>query len=85
MAGIALCGLASGVDTSTIVTSSCSSSARVRRARSTARSNINPQATDLKAVKTKLEALKSAATALRDAATWKEGQTTSPPTRTPSA
>ena len=77
MAGIALSGLASGVDTSTIVSQLMQLERQGTTRTQYRQANINQQATDLKAVKTKLEALKSAATALRDAATWKEGQTTS--------
>jgi flagellar hook-associated protein 2 len=75
MAGIALSGLASGVDTSTIVTQLMQLERQGQTRTQYRQANINQQATDLKALKTKLETLKSAATALRDVATWKEGQT----------
>jgi len=75
MAGIALSGLASGVDTSTIVTQLMQLERQGQTRTQYRQANINQQATDLKAIKTKLEALKSAATALRDVTTWKEGQT----------
>jgi flagellar hook-associated protein 2 len=83
MAGIALSGLASGVDTATIV-SQLMQLERQRQTRVTYRQkHVEAQATGLKDIKSRLDTLKTAATALRDVATWKEGQTveSSDPTR----
>jgi flagellar hook-associated protein 2 len=76
MAGLALSGLASGVDTGTIVSQLMQLERQGQTRVKYRQANLNQQATDLKDIKSKLEALKSAATALRDVSTWKEGQTT---------
>ncbi|HWT22466.1 MAG TPA: flagellar filament capping protein FliD [Solirubrobacteraceae bacterium] len=75
MASIALSGVASGIDTATIV-SQLMQLERQGQTRVTYRQkHVEAQATGLKDIKSKLDALKSAATALRDVATWKENQT----------
>jgi flagellar hook-associated protein 2 len=71
MAGLALSGLASGVDTSTIV-DQLMSIERQKATRITNRQvSVTAHQTAIKGVSDKLNTLKAAATALNDAATWK--------------
>src|SRR3954467_7351409 len=75
MAGLALSGLASGVDTSSIIDQLM----QIERQKVTRINNhqtsVTAHQTALKAVADKLNALSSAAAALNDAATWKTAQT----------
>lgn len=75
MAGIALSGIASGVDTATIVSQLMQLQSQKKTRVEMRQKHVQAQATGLKDVKAKLDALKTAATALRDASTWKSSQT----------
>ena len=74
MADLSLSGLASGLDTATVISQLMAIERQGQTRVQYRQKNVQAQATGLKDVKTKLEALKSAAVALRDASTWKEGQ-----------
>ena len=76
MAGdLALTGLASGVDTSGIVTKLMQIEQQGRTRLTTKQSQITARESGIKDVQAKLTALKTAATALSDASTWTSQQT----------
>ena len=75
MAGLALSGLASGVDTSAIVDQLMVLDQQGKTRLQMRQSAIGDQQTTLRNLKAKLDALKSAAADLRSATTWSEGQT----------
>jgi flagellar hook-associated protein 2 len=74
MAGIALSGIASGVDTATIVDQLMALERRSSERLELRQSQANGRKADLTALKTKLAALKTAATDMRSASTWSQGQ-----------
>jgi flagellar hook-associated protein 2 len=74
MPDLSLSGLASGLDTASVISQLMAIERQGQTRVQYRQKNVQAQATGLKDVKTKLEALKSAAAGLRDAATWKEGQ-----------
>jgi flagellar hook-associated protein 2 len=76
MAGIALSGIASGVDTATIVSQLMQLETQKKTRVQMRQTHVQAQGSGLKDIKTKLDALKTAATALRDASTWNSSQTT---------
>jgi len=75
MAGVALTGLASGVDTSAIVEQLMAIEAKGKTRLQLRQNSLTAQQTTLKDLKTKLDTLKAAAADLRSAATWSETQT----------
>jgi flagellar hook-associated protein 2 len=75
MADLSLSGLASGVDTASIVSQLMAVERQGQTRIQYRQKHVEAQAAGLKDVKAKLDALKSAAAALRDPQTWKEGQT----------
>ncbi len=83
MAGVFLSGLASGLDTESIVSQLMQLEMQKVTAVQKRQIGIQQHKDDLTAVKTKLDAFKTAATALSAAATWKATQTasSSDPTR----
>lgn len=70
-----LSGLASGVDTASIVDQLMQVEGRARTRMTWRQQQITDRQNDLTAVKTKLGALKTAAAALRDSSTWADKQT----------
>ena len=75
MAGMQLSGLASGVDTATIVEQLMALEAQGKTRLQQRQTSLGAQQTTLKELKTKLDALKSAAADLRSSTTWGETQT----------
>ena len=75
MAGISLSGLASGLDTSSIISQLMALEQNKVTAVQMRQVKVQAHKDDLSSIKTKLDAFKSAATALSDAATWKASQT----------
>jgi flagellar hook-associated protein 2 len=75
MAGISLSGLASGLDTSSIISQLMALEQNKVTAVQMRQVKVQAHKDDLSSIKTKLDAFKSAATALSDAATWKATQT----------
>jgi flagellar hook-associated protein 2 len=75
MAGLALSGLASGVDTSSIVDQLMAIERQKVTRINNQQTSVTAHQTALKAVSDKLNALSSAAAALNDSATWKTAQT----------
>src|SRR5215217_1772873 len=75
MAGVALTGLASGVDTSAIVAQLMALEGKGKTRLQLRQSSLGAQQTTLKDLKTKLDTLKAAAADLRSASTWSETQT----------
>jgi flagellar hook-associated protein 2 len=75
MAGIQLSGLASGVDTATIVEQLMALEAQGKTRLQMRQTSLSAQQTTLKDLKTKLDNLKSAAADLRAGGTWAETQT----------
>ena len=75
MAGVALTGLASGVDTSAIVDQLMAIEAKGKTRLQLRQNSLTAQQTTLKDLKTKLDALKAAAADLRSPSTWSETQT----------
>jgi flagellar hook-associated protein 2 len=75
MADLALSGLASGVDTASLVSQLMALEQQGRTRVHYRQTHVQAQATGLKDIKAKLDSLRSAAVALRDVATWKENQT----------
>jgi flagellar hook-associated protein 2 len=76
MAGVSLTGLASGLDTSTIISQLMALEQNKVTAVQWRQTKVQAHKDDLSAIKTKLDAFKSAAAALNDSATWKATQTT---------
>jgi flagellar hook-associated protein 2 len=76
MAGITLTGLASGLDTSTIISQLMALEQNKVTAVQMRQVKIQAHKDDLSTIKAKLDAFKSAAAALSDSATWKASQTT---------
>jgi flagellar hook-associated protein 2 len=76
MAGISLTGLASGLDTSTIISQLMQLEQNKVTQVQMRQVKIQAHKDDLSSIKTKLDAFKSAAAALNDSATWKASQTT---------
>jgi flagellar hook-associated protein 2 len=76
MAGISLTGLASGLDTSSIISQLMALEQNKVTAVQMRQVKVQAHKDDLSAIKSKLDAFKSAAAALSDAATWKTTQTT---------
>ena len=77
MAGISLSGMASGLDTSTIISQLMALEQNKVTAVQMRQVKVQAHKDDLSSIKTKLDAFKAAATALSDTATWKATQTTS--------
>src|SRR4051812_41607539 len=75
MAGVSLSGMASGLDTETIIARLMAIEGRRVTAVQNRQSVVKQHQTDLTTIKTKVDAFKSAAAALSDAATWKATQT----------
>lgn len=75
MAGMQLSGLASGVDTATIVDQLMALEAQGKTRLQMRQTSLTAQQTTLKDLKTKLDTLKSAAADLRSSTTWAESQT----------
>jgi flagellar hook-associated protein 2 len=75
MAGMQLSGLASGVDTATIVEQLMALEAQGKTRLQQRQTSLGAQQTTLKDLKSKLDALKSAAADLRSSTTWGETQT----------
>lgn len=75
MAGMQLSGLASGVDTSTMVEKLMALEAQGKTRLQLRQTSLSAQQTTLRDLKTKLEALRSAAADLRSTTTWGETQT----------
>jgi flagellar hook-associated protein 2 len=75
MAGMQLSGLASGVDTASIVEQLMALEARGKTRLTMRQSSFSAQKTALTDLKAKLDALKSAAADLRSSTTWAENQT----------
>jgi len=75
MAGIALTGLASGVDTATMVQQLMAIEAQGKTRLQMRQTSLTAQQTTLRDLKTKLDTLKSAAADLRSVTTWAETQT----------
>jgi flagellar hook-associated protein 2 len=75
MAGLALSGLASGVDTSSIVDQLMALERQKVTRINNKQTSVTAHQTALKAVTDKLNALSTAAAALNDASTWKTAQT----------
>jgi flagellar hook-associated protein 2 len=75
MAGIFLSGMASGLDTESIVSQLMAIERNKVTAVQRRQIGVQQHKDDLAAIKTKLDAFKSAAAALADAATWKPTQT----------
>jgi flagellar hook-associated protein 2 len=76
MAGISLTGLASGLDTDSIISQLMALEQNKVTAVQMRQVKVQAHKDDLGSIKTKLDAFKSAATALSDAATWKATQST---------
>ena len=74
MAGLALSGLASGVDTNSIVDQLMAIERQKVTRINNQSTSVTAHQTGLKAVSDKLNALSSAAAALNDASTWKTAQ-----------
>ena len=81
MAGISLTGMASGLDTDSIISQLMALEQNKVTAVQMRQVKVQAHKDDLSSIKTKLDAFKSAAAALSDAATWKATQTTARPTR----
>jgi flagellar hook-associated protein 2 len=77
MAGITLTGMASGLDTDTIISQLMALEQNKVTAVQMRQVKVQAHKDDLGTIKTKLDAFKTAAAALSDAATWKATQTTS--------
>jgi flagellar hook-associated protein 2 len=77
MAGISLTGMASGLDTDSIISQLMALEQNKVTAVQMRQVKIQAHKDDLSSIKTKLDAFKSAAAALSDAATWKATQATS--------
>ena len=77
MAGISLTGMASGLDTDSIISQLMALEQNKVTAVQMRQVKVQAHKDDLSSIKTKLDAFKTAATALSDAATWKATQTTS--------
>src|SRR4051794_29841344 len=77
MADLSLSGLASGVDTSSIVDQLMSIERQKVTRINNHQTSVTAHQTALKAVSDKLNALQSAAAALNDSSTWKTSQATS--------
>jgi flagellar hook-associated protein 2 len=77
MAGITLTGMASGLDTDSIISQLMALEQNKVTAVQMRQVKVQAHKDDLSSIKTKLDAFKTAATALSDAATWKATQTTS--------
>ncbi|MDA0161979.1 flagellar filament capping protein FliD [Solirubrobacter ginsenosidimutans] len=77
MAGISLTGMASGLDTDSIISQLMALEQNKVVAVQMRQVKVQAHKDDLSAIKTKLDAFKSAAAALSDTATWKATQTTS--------
>src|SRR3954467_10842532 len=75
MAGITLTGLASGLDTSSIISQLMALEQNKVTAVQMRQVKVQAHKDDLSAIKTKLDASKNAAAALSDSATWKATQT----------
>jgi flagellar hook-associated protein 2 len=75
MAGLQLSGLASGVDTSTIVDQLMALEAQGKTRLQMRQSSLSAQQTTLRDLKTKLEAFRTAAADLKSVSTWAETQT----------
>jgi flagellar hook-associated protein 2 len=75
MPGITLTGMASGLDTDSIITQLMALEQTKVTAVQKRQIGVQQHKDDIAAVKTKLDAFKTAATALSDAATWKATQT----------
>jgi flagellar hook-associated protein 2 len=75
MAGMQLSGLASGVDTATIVEQLMALESQGKTRLQMRQTSLSAQQTTLKDLKSKLDALKSAAADLRSSTTWGETQT----------
>jgi flagellar hook-associated protein 2 len=75
MANLGLSGIASGVDTASIVEQLMSLERQGQTRLQMRKSSISAQQTTLRDLKTKLDAIKSAAAELRSATTWSETQT----------
>jgi flagellar hook-associated protein 2 len=76
MAGISLSGLASGLDTSAIISQLMALEQNKVTAVQMRQVKVQAHKDDLSSIKSKLDAFKSAAAALSDSATWKATQTT---------
>lgn len=77
MAGITLTGMASGLDTDSIISQLMALEQNKVTAVQMRQVKVQAHKDDLSSIKSKLDAFKTAATALSDAATWKATQTTS--------
>src|SRR4051794_12239515 len=75
MAGVSLSGMASGLDTETIISQLMAIEGRKVTAVQNRSGVVKQHQTDLTTIKTKVDALKTAANALSDPATWKATQT----------
>ena len=75
MAGISLTGMASGLDTDSIISQLMALEQNKVTAVQMRQVKVQAHKDDLSSIKTKLDAFKTAATALSDAATWKATQT----------
>src|SRR5437868_7638384 len=76
MAGISLTGMASGLDTDSIISQLMAIEQNKVVAVQMRQVKVQAHKDDLSSIKSKLDAFKSAATALGDPATWKTKQTT---------
>src|SRR4051812_29771211 len=76
MAGISLTGMASGLDTDSIISQLMALEQNKVVAVQMRQVKVQAHKDDLSAIKTKLDAFKSAAAALSDPGTWKATQTT---------
>src|SRR3954463_5135725 len=77
MAGISLTGMASGLDTDSIISQLMALEQNKVTAVQMRQVKVQAHKEELSSIKTKLDAFKSAAAALSDAATWKATQATS--------
>src|SRR3954470_8992750 len=77
MAGISLTGMASGLDTDSIISQLMALEKNKVVAVQMRQVKVQAHKDDLSSIKTKLDAFKTAATALSDPALWKAKQTTS--------
>src|SRR5690349_21341904 len=77
MAGISLTGMASGLDTDSIISQLMALEQNKVVAVQMRQVKVQAHKDDLSSIKSKLDAFKSAAAALGDAATWKATQTSS--------
>src|SRR5258708_4954939 len=76
MAGITLTGMASGLDTDSIISQLMALEQNKVVAVQMRQVKVQAHKDDLSSIKTKLDAFKAAATALSDPATWKATQST---------